>query len=181
MIFIKKVNAKIPTPKATAVPIKTVPRSETVPIFLYSNRVAPSIAGMERRKENFPESSRSKPQKSPVEMVAPDREIPGMMATPWAIPMRMASNHLIRLNGFPSFFAKRVSQRTNPVMRSMPPTSLGLEKKDSNQSLKRIPIRPVGMVARMIQRKSFAPSRFSSFFLSVDPIPSMIFRISVPK
>src|SRR5512139_2529984 len=154
---------------------------EVISVFLYSNRVAPSIAGLESRKENFPESSRSRPQKSPMEIVAPDREIPGIMAIPWAMPMKMVSYHTILPNGFPSFLAKRVNQSTNPVIISIPPTSLGSEKKDSNQSLKRMPMRPVGMVARMIHRKSINPSLFPSFPLNADPIPSVIFQISFQK
>jgi hypothetical protein len=93
IIFIRKVRDKIPIPKATAVPIRMVSIPKTISTFLNSNRVAPRIAGIDSRKENLPESSLSRPQKSPVEIVAPDREIPGIMAAPWAIPIRTASTH----------------------------------------------------------------------------------------
>ena len=164
-------QAKIPTPKAMAAPNRVVQSSWTPPIFGNSNRVAPSMAGMDRRKENFPESSRSRPQKSPVEMVAPALEIPGMMANPWAIPIIMESIHPILSKSLPSFFAHLVNQSTEPVMRSIPPTTLGLEKSDSNQSLKKMPMRPVGMVAMMIQRKSFAWFCPFSFLFNVALIP----------
>jgi len=141
-----------------AVPIRRVKNCWPESNFLNSNRMAPRIAGIERRKENFPESSRSRPQKSPVEMVAPDREIPGMIANPWAIPIMRASIHPIFPMFLSSFFAQRVNQRTNPVTISITPTNLGLEKKDSNQSFRKIPMRPVGRVASTIQSKSFASS-----------------------
>ena len=139
------------------------------------------MAGMERRKENFPESSRSSPQKSPVDMVAPDREIPGMMANPWAIPIRTESIHLIFSMVLPSLFVQRVSQSTKPVTRSIIPTTLGLEKRDSNQSLKRIPIRPVGIVATIIRRKSFTWGGWLWLPLSLAPNPRAILKISERK
>ena len=153
----RKVNERIPIPKATTVPTRVIPSSWMVPTFSSSNTVAPKIAGIERRKENFAESSRSRPVRSPVDMVAPDLEMPGMMAIPWAIPIRTESNHLIFMMFLPSFLVQRVTQRKEPVIRSIPPTSFGWEKKDSNQSLKRKPMRPVGMVASIIQRRSLIP------------------------
>src|SRR3972149_1243902 len=95
-------------------------------------KVAPTIAGIERRKENLPESSRFKPRKSPVEMVAPDLEIPGMIANPWAIPIRKASIHPMRTKGLLFLFTQRVNQRNEPVTKSITPTRAGLEKRDSN-------------------------------------------------
>ena len=171
MILIKSVKEKRPTKKATIIPRRPLWTSIPDPIFRDSKKVAPRMAGTERRKENLPESSRSSPQKSPVDMVAPDREIPGMMATPWAIPIRTESTHPIFSMSLLSFLAQRVSQSTKPVTRSITPTTLGLEKRDSNQSFNRIPMRPVGMVATTIQRKRFACGRPSRFPFSIVPIP----------
>lgn len=42
--------------------------------------LAPSMAGMERKKEYFTAKLLSKPQQSPQEMVVPDRERPGTVA-----------------------------------------------------------------------------------------------------
>ncbi len=151
--------------------MRVIPSSWMEPILLNSKTVAPRIAGMERRKENLAERSRSNPQKRPVDMVAPDREIPGIMAIPWAIPTRIESSHPIFMIFLPSFFVQRVNQRKKPVMRSIPPTSFGWEKKDSNQSLKRSPMRPVGRVARMIQRRSLAPGCSFPLPLKVARIP----------
>ena len=82
MSFIRKARDRIPTPKAATIPIAANNSSDIPEIFLISRNVAPRIAGIDRRKENLPASSRFRPQKRPMEMVAPDREIPGMMAIP---------------------------------------------------------------------------------------------------
>ena len=151
--------------------MRVIPSSWMEPNFLTSKTVAPRIAGMERRKEKRAERSRSNPQKRPVDMVAPDREIPGMMAIPWAIPIRTESSHPILMIFLPSFFVQRVNQRKKPVMRSIPPTSFGWEKKDSNQSLRRSPMRPVGMVATTIQRSNLVPCCSFPFPPKVALIP----------
>ncbi len=43
---------------------------------------APRIAGMESKNENLPATSRSIPKNKAVEIVAPEREIPGKIASP---------------------------------------------------------------------------------------------------
>ena len=47
---------------------------------------APKIAGMESRKEYCAATCGDRPNNSEIEIVDPDLEIPGMMASPWAIP-----------------------------------------------------------------------------------------------
>ncbi len=53
---------------------------------------APIIAGIDIRNENLPANSLSNPQKRPQAMVEPEREIPGIIARPWTVPMSKALN-----------------------------------------------------------------------------------------
>ena len=46
-------------------------------------RAAPKMIGVDSRKENRAAPSRVSPRTSPVEMVIPDRETPGMIARAW--------------------------------------------------------------------------------------------------
>jgi len=48
---------------------------------------APKMAGMESKKLNLAVNSLSSPRNRPVDMVAPDLEIPGAMANAWATPI----------------------------------------------------------------------------------------------
>ena len=52
-----------------------------------STIAANEIAGIPRRNENLAASFLSHPNKSAVEIVAPERETPGIIAKAWAIPM----------------------------------------------------------------------------------------------
>ena len=49
------------------------------------------MIGVESRNENRAEASRPTPLKRPVEMVIPDRDTPGIMASDCAIPIASAS------------------------------------------------------------------------------------------
>ena len=106
-------------------------------------------------------------------------KIPTTKAT--AAPIRMESSQPILSRVLPGGFIRRVNQRTTPVIMIMKPTFRDLEKRDSNQSLKRIPITPVGIVTRMIQRRNLVYSRPLSLFFSVSTVPTRIFRISSRK
>ena len=52
-----------------------------------STKAANEIAGIPRRNENFAAFFLSHPDKSAIEIVAPDRDTPGIMAKAWAIPI----------------------------------------------------------------------------------------------
>jgi len=76
----------------------------TVTLVVMSNKddmsctwtsAAPRIAGMESKKLNLAANSLSSPRNRPVDMVAPDRDIPGAMAHACATPINMAFLMLI--------------------------------------------------------------------------------------
>ena len=48
---------------------------------------APAIAGIANKNENLAASSADRPIIKPEQIVAPERDIPGMMANAWAKPM----------------------------------------------------------------------------------------------
>ena len=52
-----------------------------------STKAANKIAGMPRRKENLAASFLSHPDNSAIEIVAPERDTPGIIAKAWAIPI----------------------------------------------------------------------------------------------
>ena len=65
------------------------------------------MVGMARKKENSVAALRDKPESMPPIMVAPEREVPGIMARHWAKPTRMAclnvmsvASMVLGLNGF---------------------------------------------------------------------------------
>ena len=45
------------------------------------NKPAPTITGIDNRKENLAASGADKPIRRPIQMVAPDLDIPGIIAT----------------------------------------------------------------------------------------------------
>ena len=57
-----------------------------------STKAAKEIAGMPRRKENLVASFLSQPDNSAIDIVAPERDTPGIIAKAWAIP----TNKLLR-------------------------------------------------------------------------------------
>ena len=52
-----------------------------------STKAANEIAGMPRRKENLAASFLSNPENRAMEIVAPERDTPGIIAKAWAIPI----------------------------------------------------------------------------------------------
>ncbi len=52
-----------------------------------STNAASDIAGIPRRNENLVASFLFHPDKSAIEIVAPERDTPGIIAKAWAIPM----------------------------------------------------------------------------------------------
>ena len=55
--------------------------------FGASSAVAPKMIGVAIKKENRAAASWPRPATSPITIVAPDREMPGMSAKHWAMPM----------------------------------------------------------------------------------------------
>ena len=64
-----------------------VVKSNIVVISLACTNAAPKIAGIDNKKLNRADNSLSKPKYSPVEIVAPERDIPGAMEQAWATPI----------------------------------------------------------------------------------------------
>jgi len=83
---------------------------------------APIIAGIDNKKEYRPAVSRSSFKKSATEMVEPDREIPGMMASPCTTPIPIASLSVIYLMERPVNGIFRVIHSNVPVTNSITPT-----------------------------------------------------------
>ncbi len=84
------------------------------------------MAGMERRKEKVPAVLRSSPKSSPAAMVEPEREMPGMMASPWTTPMARAMPRLKPLIPRPFASAPRVSQSSTPVATRITPVTISI-------------------------------------------------------
>ena len=58
-----------------------------------STKAASEIAGIPRRKENLAASVLPHPDKSATEIVAPERDTPGIIAKAWAIPISKPSRY----------------------------------------------------------------------------------------
>lgn len=89
-------------------------------------RLAPRIAGKDSKKENLKDSSGLTFEKRPVEMVIPEREIPGNTANIWLRPIRNADNNLTFLLPLLTILVKR---RITPVIPKKIPT-IGILVKD---------------------------------------------------
>jgi hypothetical protein len=122
-------------------------------ISLASNKVAPRIAGIETKKENRNAVSLSIFLNKSVEMVIPEREIPGITATPCVMP-RINASLKLRLFFLPSinFF---VESRIMPVHTSARPTARGEENNPSKKSFPDTPIIPVIKVTTAIRVINF--------------------------
>ena len=93
--FIKNFREISPTTKATRQPringkIPTV--SVTLPKSFASRINAPTIAGIDKIKENSPEVFLSTPAIKEAEIVIPEREMPGSVPIPCAIPIKNPFN-----------------------------------------------------------------------------------------
>jgi hypothetical protein len=88
-------------------------------IVLNFKRLAPRIAGKDSKKENLNDSSGLTFENSPVDMVIPEREMPGNTANIWLTPIIMADNSLTFLSLLLTILVKR---RINPVIPRKIPT-----------------------------------------------------------
>ncbi len=116
--------------------------------------------GAASRKEKRAACSRSSPTPRPAAIVAPDREMPGMMAIPWAMPTRMAEPQL-SFSASCTRLALSASAAVSAaeVMRNAKPTQISAAL--SNQSLPASPMRPVGIVATTMSHASRLSCAFS--------------------
>lgn len=129
-----------------------------------SKRVAPSIAGMARIKENSADFSLLIPESIPVDIVAPEREMPGTKATVCIMPMAMDCRG-VTLVVFS--LVKRVRKSRKPVTIKAPDTSLVFENEDSRRSLTKKPPIAIGILPKMILARYLGECRIS-FILSLN-------------
>ena len=71
-------------------PTNMIVGEPTTEMSLILSTTAPRIAGIESRKENSAAKAGRIPSNKAVEMVAPEREIPGITANPCATPINKA-------------------------------------------------------------------------------------------
>ena len=114
-----------------------------------SRMAAPRIAGIERIKEYFTANFLSNPQNVHAEIVVPEREIPGSVANPCAIPIRIPSPQETSFGIFQQFSTRSDRYRIMPVIRRQIPGTIRVEEASSISFLPKYPISPVGIVETM--------------------------------
>ena len=136
--------------------------------------IFPKINGTTIKKEKRAAFSLSIPNSTAVEIVAPDREIPGKMAIACEIPIRIAC---LIPTFFADAFALSARNNNNPVTKSILPTSVKAPpKRASISSLKNTPTKVAGIIERTI----FNENQKESLFLNCNN-PLRISRISFRK
>ena len=104
-------------------------------ILLASRQMAPKIAGSEIKNEYSPANSLENPKKRPDDIVVPDRESPGNMASACANPTSTASLIDVRVGVFPFFGSKfRAKNKKRPVRKSVIDTIRNDENVSSKKS-----------------------------------------------
>ena len=84
--------ANIETTKETNEPINNKLHSAKVkskPAFTNFKALAPSMVGIARKKENSAATVREVPKSIAPIMVAPEREVPGIIAKAWQKPIKI--------------------------------------------------------------------------------------------
>ena len=103
-------------------------------------------------KEYFTANRRSKPQKVQAAIVLPEREIPGSVANPWAIPIRTPSPQETSFGIFQQFSTRSDKSSTTPVIRRHTPGTISVSEASSISFLPKYPMSPVGIVEIRIRR-----------------------------
>ena len=87
-----------------------------------STTAANEIAGIPIKKENLAASFLSQPNKSAIEIVAPDRDTPGIIAKAWAIPIYKLFRYLwllIFMNLFEEISANSIINDINKDIKAI--------------------------------------------------------------
>ena len=113
-----------------------------------SSSAAPPTAGTDSRNENAAASRTPIPRHSAATTVAPEREIPGTIATAWARPTTTALPGPGRPAG-PRASAARAVHTTQPVTSSATPVTAGLSKSDARKSPNPAPATAAGTDANI--------------------------------
>lgn len=130
------------------------------PELITSFATFPRINGTTIKKEKRAACSRSIPKITDVPIVDPEREIPGRIATIWAIPIMIASLNPTDLS---VLFALSATNRITPVTMSISPTNKIFPlKKLSIKSSKKTPTTAAGIMEMII----FAENKNSSLILN---------------
>ena len=107
---------------------KKIVRESIITSFSNSNilsRLAPKITGIESKKENFAASLGAIPKYTDIVIVAPDLEIPGIIASAWATPTAKDEKKECFFWLWLNF---EDSRRIHPVNNSAEPTYFTISK-----------------------------------------------------
>lgn len=115
------------------------------------NPAATEMMGMLIRKEKRAASSLRKPRKSPMVMVAPERETPGTSAAAWASPMPSAPKRPSLDAPSPLPPTASATRNSAPTTARLTTTSQGLRAVVAMKSSNTGPETPAGTVAATIR------------------------------
>src|SRR5690606_8973313 len=159
-------QANNPDKNAAKNPIKRGRNSTFIEVAVSSEAskyilaVAPKIKGSTIKNENLAAFDLSSPNKMEVEMVEPERDIPGSRAAKaCAIPIM---NESLKLMSLPVFLALSAMNSKVAVINNIKPTNRKLENNSSSVSLRNTPTNAAGIIDKTI----FKEKRNSSFLLN---------------
>ena len=123
------------------------------PILIIFRRVAPSIVGIARKKENSVARTLLSPRRTPPIIVAADLEVPGTIARHWKIPIstavKIGSSDIVLYFSF-LFFPDSSHISKIPYTTSITETVIGLNRCSSMTSSKSSPKTTAGSTATII-------------------------------
>jgi hypothetical protein len=109
-----------PTTKLTTVPTRVAPQptvdAMSLRALIASSPPAAASAGMPRKNASRVAVSRFRSRSRPAEMVAPDRDTPGIRANTWATPMKTPSRTLTELSSR-RWVPARSAKTSTPLQR----------------------------------------------------------------
>src|SRR5689334_16001848 len=148
------------TKNAMTTPTTATPTPMSPPnASLSSKSPAASSAGIDMKKLSLVAVTRSSPRNRPTEIVAPERETPGISATAWPSPMLTASR-MLRSRSWRSWRATRSAAYITALQAISAIAITHIDRKGPVMSpLASTPTTPTGMVATM----TYQPIRWSSW------------------
>ena len=112
----------------------------------------PTIKGTTIKNENLAAFVLSIPNKTAVEIVAPDLDIPGKIAIAWDIPTTIA---FLKVTFFVVSFALSANKRSRAVMSNIHPTKrICPPNREAISSSKKRPIKTVGIIEAIIFKEN---------------------------
>ena len=114
--------------------------------------IFPKIKGTTIKKENRAAFSLSIPKSTAVDIVAPEREIPGRIAIACEIPIRIAA---LIPTCFADALALSAKNNNKPVINSIPPTKVQVPPNSASiSSLKNTPTKAAGIIDKTIFKEN---------------------------